>query len=552
MPLGPAEVDAQLALQIQAMAADRFELLTFELARVELDGVQKLSAPDGGADVRGPGARPRVWQAKHYTKAINWPECEGSLDRAVETWASAHVTYVFPRDLSAPLRAAFDMRLAARHPGVRVDAWTLADLISRLRSAPNLRRRFFGPEYDDIADVVDRAVAAGGTIDDLTSMVRRVGAIGEFLQEHDEQFEMRVTTGPATGRAGAVSASPDVWATVPAGAATVRIDAWRRPGVPSEEVTFADTPSGRELRNRVVAAMAEGRNAAVPWPNDAIEHLPADKLTELLGASGLPSILVLEPSPPVASQVTFERDGGEQWTLTLDLAWVPPAPHSRFAAVGRWGATTIELAVGDAIEFWASPSLERETTSAQAAEKLRLEYWMGVASAVTISGLIPDDDWRVPYRSAADPLRLAIVEDLATFFSNLAVIEGALGTSLVNWVEEMARRDPAGLLEEHEAAAYIAKIVTDGGGEETSLQVSVRRPELLPSLLDELRRESTRSVRYRFLGRLLELGLGDYDFARLAIQDIKPLVNEPSSAAWVTVANDDGSPIRFKLRIPRG
>jgi len=531
------------------MAADRFELLTFELAQIELGGVRRLSPPDGGADVRGPGPRPRVWQAKHYTKAINWPECESSLDRAVETWSAVHVTYVLPRDLSAPLCAAFDTRLVARHPGVRVDAWTLTDLISRLREAPNLRRRFFGSEYDDIAEIVDRAAVVGGTVDDLTSMVKRVGAIGDFLREHDEQFEMSVTVGAAEGNAKSVDVPPHIWASMPSGATTVRIDAWRRPGVEAEEVTFADTPSGRRLRNRVVTTMAEGRAAAVQWPNAAIEKLPATKFTELLTTSPLPSFLVLERSTPVASHLEFERDAAERWTLALDLAWVPPPPHARFAAVGRWEDTTLELAVGDAIELWAAPSLGKEKSSAQAAAKLKLEYWMGTANAVTISGLIPDEDWRIPYRSAIDPLRVSIAEELASFFNDLAAIEDALGTSLVGRVEEVAQRDPAGLLKEYETAARIAKIVKARSGQETAMQVWVRQSDLLPSLIDQLRRESTRPVRVQFLGLILELGVGDYDFSRLAIQDIKPLVNAPSSAAWVTVANADGSPIQYELRL---
>ncbi len=172
---------------------------------------------------------------------------------------------------------------------------------------------------------------------------------------------------------------------------------------------------------------------------------------------------------------------------------------------------------------------------------------MGTASAITIRGLIPNEGWRIPYSSTTDPLRLSIVEETLSFFEDLATIEGTLGTSLLTRVEEVARREPGGLLKEYETAARIAKTVKAGRGEEAAMQVWVPRSDLLALLIDELRRESTRHVRVGFLGLTLDLGIGEYDFERIAIQDIKPVLDAPSSAAWVTVANVDGSPIQYKL-----
>ena len=150
MDAGWAEHDQLLRLRIEAMPADHFEQLVYELVRRDEPSAQRIGAPDGGADVLRPAdghRRAKVWQAKHYTRTIYWDKCEASLDAAIRRWDPEEVVFVFALDLSARAEASFTSRLVARSSDTdtRVPApWTLSELVRRLHEHSDLRQRFFG------------------------------------------------------------------------------------------------------------------------------------------------------------------------------------------------------------------------------------------------------------------------------------------------------------------------------------------------------------------------------------------------------------------------
>ena len=129
MKEGRTERDALLRRH-RVMNADRFEVLVFELAARGMEGVRRLTAPDGGADTLRPATpndKAKVWQAKRYPDQINWEESEKSLDRAVAVWEPESIVFAFTRDFTEPAEKSFQSKLVERESaaGVGVTAWTL-------------------------------------------------------------------------------------------------------------------------------------------------------------------------------------------------------------------------------------------------------------------------------------------------------------------------------------------------------------------------------------------------------------------------------------------
>lgn len=86
---------------IAALTPSSFEQLAFDVVRVSHPGVERLRAPDGGADLKVEGPPVHVWQAKHNMARIDWASCRESLERAVREHQPQFVTFIFPKDLTA-------------------------------------------------------------------------------------------------------------------------------------------------------------------------------------------------------------------------------------------------------------------------------------------------------------------------------------------------------------------------------------------------------------------------------------------------------------------
>lgn len=94
--------------------------------------------------------RARVWQVEHYAGDIARKKCEDSLDDAIATYDPEAVIFVFPRNLSQPLRATFTGRLVGRHPTVSITHWGLQRTQDELASHSDICTRYFGEDRADV------------------------------------------------------------------------------------------------------------------------------------------------------------------------------------------------------------------------------------------------------------------------------------------------------------------------------------------------------------------------------------------------------------------
>lgn len=179
----------------RSLTDDEFDVLVYLLAQVDDPKVARLRAPDGGLDtVRPSDTDPLVagWgiQAKLHREHIKWPNCKQSLDRAVSIWGATRVTFAFPRDLTKNHHQLFHKHLSRRHPGITVDCWGESKLTGLLLASPvgrGIAKRFFHAE--DPADLVDRALRAGGPPRTAADLLDRETVTAEFLSRADPHFD---------------------------------------------------------------------------------------------------------------------------------------------------------------------------------------------------------------------------------------------------------------------------------------------------------------------------------------------------------------------------
>lgn len=147
-----------LELQLEAMSWQEFEHLIFAMVLTKYDNAEEMATPDGGVDTLVPATAEhgkRIYQAKHYPDDINWSACEESLRRAVAVHPDVEcVTFVFPRNLSEPLRARFETDIAGMTldppRDVEIRKRTLGHLRTKLDEHRDLRRKYVGPELGDV------------------------------------------------------------------------------------------------------------------------------------------------------------------------------------------------------------------------------------------------------------------------------------------------------------------------------------------------------------------------------------------------------------------
>jgi hypothetical protein len=128
-----------------SLTPDQFEALVYLLARDEFPGAVRIRAKDHGLDARtldAGGATLRGWQAKRFTAAINWGQCQESMRRAVAFWRPLRVTFAFPKILSGNEQKNFRGRLIEEFPRIQIDWWGLEELQTRIRDRVPDRSRF--------------------------------------------------------------------------------------------------------------------------------------------------------------------------------------------------------------------------------------------------------------------------------------------------------------------------------------------------------------------------------------------------------------------------
>lgn len=198
MSLPTLEGEPALREALRLIDDQRFEELVHALVREEFPNAKKLDAPDLGADtlVDTPDDV-RVWQAKHFTANISWPQCVKSRDRALQEWSPNRITFVFSRNLTGNQEKLFRKHLEAGLPdGMTVDWWGTSELLTRLL-APNglaIARRFlnFRPQAD-----LQLAIQANARLNDGQSILSQANAIGRFAATQDPDYDYAVSSGPA-------------------------------------------------------------------------------------------------------------------------------------------------------------------------------------------------------------------------------------------------------------------------------------------------------------------------------------------------------------------
>jgi hypothetical protein len=456
-----------LPFAFRELTDDEFDELVYLVAHVADPSVVKTRAPDGGLDtVRLAEDDPTraTWgiQAKLHREQIKWPDCKKSLDRAVEQWKTPHVTFAFPRDLTQGQHSNHVKHLVGRHAGVKVDWWGATKLTAVMTGSDAGRaiaRRFFHAE--DPADVVDRALRAGGPLRTPADLLEREGAIGDFLRTASPHFDFHTTRRPTSHEA--VAQAPNA--------------AMRLEFADEEQQLFVDMvprtaaalehygPKGSfafKDHERAVALLDDvqrhGGRATLGEATVRFDRIPPP-FDELLSEfEGVVSVRAEREAQPWAARITAETDEGKA-TLDLDLAPAQAEPSWDAKLVGQRHGVTVELrfvwrhddGVGTVATTW-------RLTGVMGSVEERAQ---ALAVIVALHGegtfAVTDRDERRPAmilaterRSMPDGLR-----GLRDFYRNLAEIEAFAGKSIGPPPEEFGADDVHNV-------AYLAHLLRRG------------------------------------------------------------------------------------------
>lgn len=266
-PKGPVEYP------IDKLEPDRFEALTFLLARADDAAVVPVRNKDLGLDARLPDPRGRTlrgWQAKRFTDGIQWAKCRESVERALAFWRPTRITFCFAHDLSAKEQEQFRVELADRFPEVRLDFWGASELQRRLRDTDEGRRAaawlFSGSEIGE--EAMRRAYAAGGPLEDSRQAGERQALIQTFMDRDPHVHYSTVSRssgGPDTPPAPQTFLS----VTLVRDGQEVRFDASARyPGALDDlgsrpQLVFSDDETGRNALEAVLRVMQKGGRATI-------------------------------------------------------------------------------------------------------------------------------------------------------------------------------------------------------------------------------------------------------------------------------------------------
>jgi hypothetical protein len=191
-----SEIVSVRRFPLRELSPEDFERLCTYIVTMDFPDARRLAPPDRGADAIAPrdGAAVRVWQFKRMGHQISWPKCVESLDVAVEHHAPVHVTFCFPRDLTAAQLLKFKAELQDRHPGLLVDWWGETYLVGRLLSGPQGERiaRAFFQDPAKTTEVLLAAVTAGSPLETGSDVARVLAAIGSRTAQ-DPDFHYSAT-----------------------------------------------------------------------------------------------------------------------------------------------------------------------------------------------------------------------------------------------------------------------------------------------------------------------------------------------------------------------
>ncbi len=553
-----AEREDILRVRIAALSPDRFEQFVYELAHREDPKVERLKAPDGGADTvlpRGDGTAERVWQAKRYPKQINWSECEKSLSDAISNWKPDRVTFVFPRDLSKRPRKSFDTRLVGRPEAaakkVTVDHWNLSRIVQLLGRHRDIADRFW-PDLEGQTDKLDRVIKAGGRLESSQDLVERAEAIADF-GERDVNFRSQFNVGGPDSETPNFDNLPYMMIEIRGERSRVQIATWVRDGaeVARPTLSFNDDDAGEAARAAAVrklavgeaATVTEGFSVAVVAP-DIVKELTRD------GALG-PGSFDLVPGEPLTVCLEIDVDG-ETLSYALPLRPVPPPPGANAGWAAIVGRTLVELN----FTLLAKPAIrasvglrgDLEGTAAERAEAATLVYAFYAHDAIRIRSdvLFPGGDNVISgdfekFGEPSFPADMAVLRDI---FRDIAYIEAQLGIALP--------LPPAMSAEDADAAATIAQVLRTGEGSATfqAIDATVENPSAALNIVDQLAEQGStvETVTYPLFGKTISLGPADYPIPELKLVKFVALGTKPDAPVRVRLEPLGDGEVTYRLR----
>jgi hypothetical protein len=266
-PKGPVEYP------LDKLEPDRFEALTFLLARADEVAVVPVRNKDLGLDARLPDSRGRTlrgWQAKRFTEGIQWAKCRDSVERALAFWRPTRITFCFAHDLSAKEQEQFRTELADRFPEVRLDFWGAWELQRRLRDTDEGRRAaawlFSGSEIGE--EAMRRAYAVGGPLEDGRQAGERQALIQGFMDRDPHVHYSTISRSPG-GPDTPPAPQAFLSVTLVSDGQEVRFDASARyEGALDDlgsrpQLIFSDDETGRRALEAVERVMREGGRATI-------------------------------------------------------------------------------------------------------------------------------------------------------------------------------------------------------------------------------------------------------------------------------------------------
>lgn len=497
-----------------------------------------------------------VWQAKHYPKQINWSECEKSLADSIKRWDPSAMKFVFPRDFSERVEDSYQARLKtpAKEKGVEVTAWTLSDLVRLLNQHTDLRSRFFGATQNTKLDALDRAIQAGGKLEDAPDLLQRAKTIAEFTEGTDPDFTYQTMTGGAETPVPRWDELPYMTMTVGDTRVRLRVAAWPREGAEVEDVAFSFNADeeGQKARRAAVQELADGKEAVVREGAQIRMHAP-ELFREGLEATG-PTEARLSPGDtiPLLMEIHTPED---KLTVEVDLRPVPPPPGAAASFAGFAGQVLVEVNITllekpqmrAGISLTAVPSSSPKPSAEAAALLLAFDQQTHVVLAS--DDLFPESgELGGPFGGGGSlpEDKREWLQRLREFFDNLVVLEEHTGQG-IQLPDEFPRQDILG-------AQKAAEIVRNGGGAFTAGQMvlDVRDPGEVADLPECLARPDAvvgQDLSVTIFDQELHLGKTEHRPPKMKIVEVSPLGADANSPARVVLDVDDESDPEVEFRL---
>lgn len=325
---------------------EEFEELTFLLGHLEEPELVRPANPDHGLDgvVLGKNGAPapRGLQAKHFTRAISWPQCRKSLDDAVANYRVEHVTFTFPFDLTGRQIPKFKEELGDRHPGITVDFWGASQLTAKLLGSgtgERIARHIFG---DDEYERMARLIRAGRDLDSGGQAVSVLGATSDLMRG-DPYFDYSAGTRPASVPGQPPAKGVVMRVEVSDEHGVHHIDAYATPAaiaanrLPKGTMQIAGKDSISRFQDFLrTGGRLELEGVRVTW-DDRPKYLE-----ELLGRDVEEGSIVLESLPVRRIRVEFDTTTG-QFLIDFEMRPTRPPQGWEFALTGERGGMTMQM-----------------------------------------------------------------------------------------------------------------------------------------------------------------------------------------------------------------